>query len=182
MRKSDIVRNTNETRISLSLDIDGKGAYEINTGCGFLDHMLELFTRHGRFDIKLVCDGDVHVDYHHTTEDTGIDVYKRQFLEGFAYCEANDSAQLEKLVDDDTCAIMMEMIQGEGGVLNLEKEFVETAERLCKEKDMLLIVDEVQTGIGRSGRLFAYEHFGIKPDIVTFAKGDVYKRQAQDLM
>ena len=93
------------------------------------------------------------------------------FLEGFAYCEANDSAQLEKLVDDDTCAIMMEMIQGEGGVLNLEKEFVETAERLCKEKDMLLIVDEVQTGIGRSGRLFAYEHFGIKPDIVTFAKG-----------
>lgn len=72
MRKSDIVRNTNETRISLALDIDGKGAYEINTGCGFLDHMLELFARHGRFDIKLVCDGDVHVDYHHTTEDTGI--------------------------------------------------------------------------------------------------------------
>ena len=93
------------------------------------------------------------------------------FLEGFAYCEANDSAQLEKLVDDDTCAIMMEMIQGEGGVLNLEKEFVATAAKLCRDKDMLLIVDEVQTGIGRSGKLFAYEHFGIKPDLVTFAKG-----------
>lgn len=93
------------------------------------------------------------------------------FLEGFAYCEANDSAQLEKLVDDDTCAIMMEMIQGEGGVLNLEKEFVATAAKFCRDKDMLLIVDEVQTGIGRSGKLFAYEHFGIKPDLVTFAKG-----------
>ena len=93
------------------------------------------------------------------------------FLDGFAYCDANDSEQLEKMADDNTCAIMMEVIQGEGGVMNLEEGFVKTAEKICREKDILLIIDEVQTGIGRSGRLFAYEYFGIKPDIVTFAKG-----------
>lgn len=93
------------------------------------------------------------------------------FLEGFKYCKANDSAMLEELAGDDTCAVMMEMIQGEGGVLNLDEEFVKTAEKICKQRDILFIADEVQTGIGRTGKLFAYEHFGVKPDIVTFAKG-----------
>ena len=65
----------------------------------------------------------------------------------------------------------MEMVQGEGGVVNLSKEFVKDAEELCQRKDMLLIIDEVQTGIGRTGKLFAYEYFDVKPDIVTFAKG-----------
>ena len=66
---------------------------------------------------------------------------------------------------------MMEMVQGEGGVLNLDEEFVQAAASICADKDILFIADEVQTGIGRTGRLFAYEHFGIKPDIVSFAKG-----------
>ena len=72
MRRKKIVRDTKETKIVLALEIDGSGAYEINTGCGFLDHMLELFTRHGRFDIAVDCNGDTHVDYHHTVEDIGI--------------------------------------------------------------------------------------------------------------
>ncbi|MDO4545198.1 MAG: imidazoleglycerol-phosphate dehydratase HisB [Bacillota bacterium] len=72
MRRQKIVRNTRETQIELALEIDGAGAYEISTGCGFLDHMLELFTRHGRFDISLTCSGDTHIDDHHTTEDIGI--------------------------------------------------------------------------------------------------------------
>lgn len=72
MRRKKITRDTNETKIVLALEIDGTGAYEINTGCGFLDHMLELFTRHGRFDLAIECDGDTHVDYHHTVEDIGI--------------------------------------------------------------------------------------------------------------
>lgn len=93
------------------------------------------------------------------------------FLNGFAYCDANDIRQLEELADDNTCAIMMEVIQGEGGVLNLDEAFVKAAEKICREKDILLVIDEVQTGIGRSGKLFAYEYFGIEPDIVTFAKG-----------
>jgi imidazoleglycerol-phosphate dehydratase len=72
MRESSITRNTNETKIKLTLNVDGTGQSKINTGIPFLDHMLELFTRHGRFDLDLVCDGDVAVDGHHTTEDIAI--------------------------------------------------------------------------------------------------------------
>ncbi|MEG0662937.1 MAG: imidazoleglycerol-phosphate dehydratase, partial [Anaerovoracaceae bacterium] len=72
MRKSEIKRKTTETEIQLSLNLDGRGTYEIHTDCGFFNHMLELFTRHGRFDLKLQCKGDSHVDFHHTVEDVGI--------------------------------------------------------------------------------------------------------------
>ncbi len=72
MRRKKIVRDTKETNISLALEIDGTGAYEIKTGCGFFDHMMELCARHGRFDIAIDCEGDTHVDCHHTVEDIGI--------------------------------------------------------------------------------------------------------------
>lgn len=72
MRKIEVSRKTGETDISLTLNIDGVGDYKINTGVGFLNHMLELFSRHGRFDITLDCSGDIQVDAHHTTEDIGI--------------------------------------------------------------------------------------------------------------
>jgi imidazoleglycerol-phosphate dehydratase len=72
MRKATLSRNTNETKISLALSIDGKGRYEVSTGIRFFDHMLELFTRHGGFDLKLACKGDLDVDQHHTVEDVGI--------------------------------------------------------------------------------------------------------------
>ena len=72
MRTSEIIRNTAETQITLRLNLDGTGKSEINTGCGFLDHMLTLFSRHGRFDLTVSCQGDTQVDYHHTTEDIGI--------------------------------------------------------------------------------------------------------------
>ena len=72
MRSSKIARKTAETDINLSLVIDGTGKYSVETGSGFFNHMLELFTRHGRFDLELTCDGDNHVDYHHTVEDVGI--------------------------------------------------------------------------------------------------------------
>lgn len=83
MRRKKIVRDTKETQIVLALEIDGAGAYEIDTGCGFLDHMLELFTRHGRFDIAIDCKGDTKVDDHHTVEDIGIAL-------GMAFKEALD--------------------------------------------------------------------------------------------
>lgn len=72
MRTADIKRNTAETEIALSLNLDGTGLSEIDSGCGFLDHMLTLFAKHGRFDLKLVCRGDTYVDYHHSVEDIGI--------------------------------------------------------------------------------------------------------------
>ncbi len=72
MRTAEIIRTTKETDIKLSLNLDGTGNSKINTKCGFLDHMLTLFARHGRFDLNVICDGDVEVDYHHTVEDIGI--------------------------------------------------------------------------------------------------------------
>lgn len=93
------------------------------------------------------------------------------FTEGFRYASANDFESVLEACGDDTCAVMIELVQGEGGVLPLDKEFVCKVESLCREKDMLLIIDEVQTGVGRTGSFFAFQQFGIQPDIVTFAKG-----------
>ena len=72
MRKATIKRKTGETDITLTLNLDGKGEGKINTGCGFLDHMLTLLAKHARFDLAVKCKGDINVDYHHTTEDVGI--------------------------------------------------------------------------------------------------------------
>ena len=72
MRTSTVERATTETRIQIRLTIEGRGEHDIDTGCGFLDHMLQLFARHGRFDLTVHCDGDTEVDYHHTVEDIGI--------------------------------------------------------------------------------------------------------------
>ena len=93
------------------------------------------------------------------------------FTEGFAYAKANDLADVTAKADKTCCAVMMEMIQGEGGVLPLDKEFVQGVAKYCKENDILLIVDEVQTGVGRTGSLFAFQQYGILPDVVSFAKG-----------
>lgn len=79
-RTANAARSTDETTVSLTLDLDGSGIYDIDTGCGFLNHMLELFSRHGRFDLTLSCRGDVQVDYHHTVEDVAI-VLGRAFSE-----------------------------------------------------------------------------------------------------
>lgn len=93
------------------------------------------------------------------------------FTPGFKYCPANDIKALKEIITDDVCAIMFECIQGEGGVLNLTKEFVDEIANIAAEKDILIAVDEVQTGNGRTGKYFAYMNFGITPDIVSTAKG-----------
>jgi predicted acetylornithine/succinylornithine family transaminase len=92
------------------------------------------------------------------------------YPEGFVHIEAGDLLSLREHLPD-ACAFFMEPIQGEGGVRPVDPGFVKEAADLCREHDVLLMMDEVQTGIGRCGALFAYEHFGIKPDIVTLAKG-----------
>ena len=106
---------------------------------------------------------------------TGQDVYHHDFLpltEGFVYAEPNDIADLEKLLDENKCAaVMMEVVQGEGGVMPLDKDYVQTAAALCKAHDVLLICDEVQIGNGRSGMLYGYMTYGVQPDIVSTAKG-----------
>lgn len=110
-----------------------------------------------------------------TLKATGQDVFHTDFgpfPEGFVYAEANNFDDVKKFVDTDKCiAVMMELVQGEGGVCKLDEAFVKSVAELVKEKDMLLIIDEVQTGNGRTGELYAYMHYGIQPDVVTTAKG-----------
>lgn len=91
--------------------------------------------------------------------------------EGFRFSPYNDVEALRAAVTEQTGAIMLELIQGEGGVIQADPAFIQTVTELCEEHDLLLIVDEIQTGLGRTGKLFAYEHFGIEPDIFTLAKG-----------
>ena len=105
---------------------------------------------------------------------TGQDVFHTDFgpfPAGFKHTPANDVDALSMALTPDVCALMIECVQGEGGVLPLDAEFVKAAEKLCKEKDIILIIDEVQTGNGRTGALYAYMNFGVTPDIVTTAKG-----------
>ena len=106
---------------------------------------------------------------------TGQDVFHKDFLpltDGFIYGEANNLQSIKDLVENNTvCAVMMECIQGEGGVIALNKDFVEGVYKLCQEKDILLVIDEVQTGNGRTGKLYAYMNYDIMPDVITTAKG-----------
>lgn len=106
---------------------------------------------------------------------TGQDVFHHDFLpltDGFLYAEANSIDDIKTLTESNKCAgVMIEVIQGEGGVNPLDKDYVKALAELCAEKDLLLICDEVQTGNGRSGKLYAYMNYGIQPDIVSTAKG-----------
>ncbi|MBZ2040645.1 transaminase, acetylornithine/succinylornithine family protein [Streptococcus sanguinis] len=105
---------------------------------------------------------------------TGQDKIKKGFGDGvpyFSYAVYNDLASVEDLVNQDTAAIMLELIQGESGVRPAEAAFVKDLADFCQQEGLLLIVDEVQTGMGRTGQLYSFEHYGIIPDIVTLAKG-----------
>lgn len=134
-----------------SFDKYGEGRYKIIT-------LVNSF--HGRTVTTLKATGQ---DRFHN--------YFFPFTEGFDYAEANDFESVRRKADDMACAVMMELVQGEGGVLPLDAEFVKQVEALCREKDLLLIIDEVQTGIGRTGSLFCFQQYGIRPDVVTMAKG-----------
>ena len=93
------------------------------------------------------------------------------FTEGFRYADANDMDSLEAVAGHDVCAVMLELVQGEGGVLPLDQDFVQKTADLCAKRDWLLLIDEVQTGVGRTGTLFAFQQYGLAPDVVSFAKG-----------
>jgi acetylornithine aminotransferase len=108
-----------------------------------------------------------------TLSATGQDKIKKGFepvLEGFDHIPFNDIEALRKSIGPSTCAVLLEPIQGEGGVRCPDPDYLKAVRRLCDETGILLIFDEIQTGMGRTGKLFAYEHFGIEPDIMTLAK------------
>lgn len=129
----------------------GKDKYEIIT-------MLDSF--HGRTFATIAATGQDKVK-------TGFD----PLFPGFKYAEFNDIDALKATVTDKTCAVMLEPIQGEGGVNIPDVSYMLALREFCTKNNLLLILDEIQTGIGRTGKLFGYEHFGIEPDIMTLAKG-----------
>lgn len=136
MRKADIERNTNETKIKLSLAIDGTGKSSCETGCGFLDHMLTLFAKHGRFDLDVKCNGDTNVGFHHTVEDVGICL-------GRAFFEAmGDKKGINRYADkitpmDETLILCAVDVSGRGafyGEMNIPTQRVGDFDtELCEE-------------------------------------------------
>ena len=145
----------NECAIKLarkySFDKYGENRYNILT-------LVNSF--HGRTMATITATGQEH--YHK---------FFNPFVEGFKYVESGNTEQFLENADDTVCAIILEIVQGEGGVVPTDFDFLKTVEKVCKEKDILLIIDEVQTGMGRTGKLFAYQHAGVSPDVVTSAKG-----------
>ncbi len=126
-----------------------------------------------RFEI-ITAYGSFHGRTMATITATGQEKFQKDFeplLPGFKYVPFNDITALRSAITPQTCAIMLEPIQGEGGVNVPSDDYFKQVRELCDKEGLLLILDEVQTGMGRTGRLFAYEHFGIKPDIMTLAKG-----------
>src|SRR5256886_6284762 len=127
----------------------------------------------GRFQI-IVAEHSFHGRTLGSLAATAQPVYQRGFEPlpaGFVAVPFNDLGALQDAVTADVCAVMLEPVQGEGGIHLASVEYLRGVRRVCTERDLLLIVDEVQTGIGRTGRLFAYEYFGVLPDILTLAKG-----------
>jgi len=127
----------------------------------------------GRFEI-ITMKNSFHGRTLATITATGQEKVQKGFeplMPGFAYAPFNDFETIETMVSDKTTAIMLEPIQGEGGVHVADRKYLKNLRELCTQKDILLILDEIQTGMGRTGTLFAYEQFGMEPDIMTLAKG-----------
>jgi predicted acetylornithine/succinylornithine family transaminase len=127
----------------------------------------------GKYEI-ITMKGSFHGRTMATLSATGQEKIQKGFeplLEGFKYAEFGSIDSLKTLISEKTCAVMLEPVQGEGGVKVPDAGYLKQVKELCDEKNIILILDEIQTGIGRTGTFFAYEGFGIKPDIVTLAKG-----------
>lgn len=151
-----------------------------NSGAEANEGMIKLarkysFDKYGTGRAKIVTlQNSFHGRTITTLNATGQDKFHNYFFpftEGFDYAVAGDLDSVKAKADGETCAVMMELIQGEGGVLPLDREFVRAVEAFCRENDLLLLIDEVQTGIGRTGSLFCFQQYGIMPDVVSMAKG-----------
>ena len=157
-----------------------KGVFFSNSGAEANEGAIKLarkysFDKYGAGRSKIVT---LYHSFHGRTittlAATGQDVFHQYFFpftEGFAHAEPNDIESVKAACDTSTCAVLMELIQGEGGVLPLDTAFVQEVASFCKANDLLLLIDEVQTGVGRTGTLFCFQQYGILPDAVTFAKG-----------
>lgn len=174
------IPNQEEAAALLTANSFGDAVFFCNSGAEANEAAIKLARRYqqkvagtGRYEI-VTFRNSFHGRTLATLTATGQDKVKDGFAplpEGFRYVAFNDLAALEEAVTDKTAAIMLEMVQAEGGIHAAERSYVQAIRKLCDEQGILLIVDEVQTGMGRTGKLFAYEHYGIEPDIISLAKG-----------
>lgn len=151
-----------------------------NSGAEAIEGALKMARRYsydhygqGRTDV-IAIDHSFHGRTMGAVSVTGTEAYRKPFgtmIDGVSFATFNDIESVKSLVTDKTCAIIMETIQGEGGINVANPSFIKAVRELCDEKDIVMILDEVQCGMGRSGKMFAYEHFGVLPDIMTSAKG-----------
>lgn len=154
----------------------GDKVFFCNSGAEANEAALKLARIHspaGKYSIISLA-GSFHGRTMATLAATGQPKFHEDFKpmpDGYSFVEFGDIAKLEAAVDETTCAIICEPLQGEGGVRPLDKEYVQAIRKLCDDKGLLLIFDEIQTGVGRTGTLFAYEQFGVEPDIMSLAKG-----------
>ncbi|QJA06486.1 acetylornithine transaminase [Thermosulfurimonas marina] len=151
-----------------------------NSGAEAVEAALKLarryaWLRHGPGKTKIVAlENSFHGRTYGALSATGQPAYWEGFeplVPDFVHVPPNDLEALREAVDERTCAVILEPILGEGGVIPLEREFLETARRLCDQAGALLILDEIQTGVGRTGQLFAYQHYGVEPEVMCLAKG-----------
>jgi len=163
----------------LSENSFGGKVFFCNSGAEANEALIKLVRRYfydkgeNRYEI-ITFEGSFHGRTLATVTATAQPKYHEGFyplVEGFKYAKFNDIQSVESLITEKTAAILIELVQGEGGVNPADKDFIKQLYNLCKEKGILFTVDEVQTGIGRTGKLFAYQHFDIEPDIVSLAKG-----------
>ena len=155
-------------------------AFFCNSGTEAVEGAIKLARKYAsdntsaeKFEI-ITAEGSFHGRTFASLSATGQDKLKKGFgplVPGFKHVAFNDIEALEKAVTNNTCAVILEPIQGEGGIKMPSYDYLKQVRELCDKNGILLILDEIQTGIGRTGTLFAYEHFGIEPDIITLAKG-----------
>lgn len=149
-----------------------------NSGAEAIEAALKLARKYGKVKLggkfEIICArNSFHGRTYGALSATGKPQYQESFLPivpGFKYAEFNDLQSWQDAISDQTCAILLELVQGEGGVNPAQPEFVAGLAALCQKHNLLMIVDEIQTGLGRTGKFFAYEHFNLKPDVVTLAK------------
>ncbi len=148
-----------------------------NSGCEANECAIKIARKtgeeKGRYKI-ITLENSFHGRTITTLAANGQEVFHKSFLpltKGFSYAKPNDINSVEQLIDEKTCGVMVECVQGEGGVFPLDNEFLKQLRALCDKKEIVLIIDEVQTGIGRTGEMFAFQSAGILPDILTIAKG-----------
>ncbi len=169
--------NLPQAKLAKEINFWADGKFKVffcNSGAEANEAALKFSRRFGKGRYEIITfENSFHGRTFGALSATGQKKYQEGFsplLQGFKYAGFNDIGQVKSLISEKTVGIMLELVQGEGGINIADKDFVFSLRQVCDEKNLLLIIDEVQTGIGRTGKMFCYQDYGVMPDIVTLAK------------